>query len=56
MPPIGRPAQRALAASLGQVVGAGLDVPQPLMIGELNVLAASVAAWTVVLLVRLARF
>ena len=44
----------ALAAGLGQVFGAALRAPEPLKIGELNVLAASVAAWLVVLVARLA--
>jgi hypothetical protein len=33
-----------LAASLGQVVAAGVRVPQPLEIGDVNVLAASLGA------------
>jgi hypothetical protein len=41
------------AASLGQVVASVLPVPNPLPIGDLNVLAASLAAWLVVLLARL---
>jgi hypothetical protein len=44
----------ALAAGLGQVVGDALDAPNPLQIGELNVLAASVAAWVIVLVARVA--
>jgi hypothetical protein len=41
------------AASLGQVVGNAISAPNPLAIGDLNVLAASVAASAVVLLARL---
>lgn len=41
------------AACLGQVVGAAVQAPQPLLIGELNVLAASAGACTVVLAARL---
>jgi hypothetical protein len=44
----------ALAAGLGQVFGAALAAPEPVKIGELNVLAASVAAWVIVLVARLA--
>jgi hypothetical protein len=44
------------ASGLGQVVGSALQAPQPLKIGDLNVLAASVGAWTVLLAARLARF
>src|ERR671933_137593 len=43
------------AAGLGQVVGAALQAPQPLKIGDLNVLAASLGVWAVVLGARLAR-
>lgn len=39
-------------ASLGQVVGAAVGAPDPLSIGEVNVLVASVAACGVVLLAR----
>ena len=46
----------AVAAGLGQVVGTAVAAPQPLMIGEVNVLAASLGAWSLVLLARLARF
>jgi hypothetical protein len=45
----------ALAGGLGQVVGTAVRAPQPLTIGDVNVLAASVGAWCVVLVVRLAR-
>ena len=44
----------ALAGGLGQVFGAALEAPEPVRIGELNVLAASVAAWVIVLVARLA--
>ncbi|MBV9326994.1 MAG: hypothetical protein JO352_24835 [Chloroflexi bacterium] len=40
------------AASLGQVVGTAVSAPNPLAIGDLNVLAASVGACAVVLLAR----
>ncbi len=36
------------AACLGQVVGATIHAPEPLEIGDLNVLAASAATWGVV--------
>ena len=41
------------AASLGQVVGSAVGAPQPLMIGDLNVLTASVGACGVLLSARL---
>jgi hypothetical protein len=41
------------AASLGQVVGAAISAPNPLAIGDVNVLVASAAACGVVLLARL---
>jgi hypothetical protein len=41
------------AASLGQVVGVAIAAPQPLMVGDLNVLTASVGACGVVLAARL---
>ena len=41
------------AVSLGQVVASVLPLANPLPIGDLNVLAASLAAWLVVLLARL---
>lgn len=44
----------ALAAGLGQVFGDAMQAPVPLKIGDLNVLAASVGAWLVVLVARLA--
>jgi hypothetical protein len=44
----------ALAAGLGQVFGAAIQAPEPVKIGDLNVLAASVAAWLVVLVARVA--
>ncbi len=40
------------AASLGQVVGAAVNAPEPLKIGDLNVLAASVGACGVALAAR----
>jgi uncharacterized membrane protein len=44
------------AASLGQVVGAALSAPDPLTIGDVNVLAATVGACAVVGLARLCGF
>ena len=44
-----------LAAGLGQVVAAALQVPQPLQIGDVNVMAASVGACSVVLAARVCR-
>src|SRR3979411_2849509 len=41
------------AASLGQVVATALQAPEPLKIGDLNVIAASLAACSVVLVARL---
>ena len=41
------------AASLGQVVGTAIQAPEPLKIGDVNVLAASVGACSVVLTARL---
>ena len=41
-----------LAASLGQVVASGVRIPQPLEIGDVNVLAASVAACGVLVAAR----
>ena len=43
------------ASGLAQVIGSALQVPQPLKIGDLNVLAATVGAWAVLLAARLAR-
>jgi uncharacterized membrane protein len=43
------------ASGLGQVIGTALHAPQPLKIGDLNVLAASVGAWAVVLVARVAK-
>jgi uncharacterized membrane protein len=40
------------AASIGQVVGSAVQAPEPLKIGDLNVLAASVGACSVVLAAR----
>jgi len=44
------------AACLGQVVGTAIQAPEPLKIGDLNVLAASVGAWSVVLTARVTGF
>ena len=44
----------ALAAGLGQVFGSAVRAPEPIKIGDLNVLTASAAAWLVVLAARLA--
>src|SRR6266851_5138246 len=41
------------AASLGQVVGTTIQAPEPLKIGDVNVLAASLGACSVVLTARL---
>src|SRR5882672_4164117 len=41
------------AASLGQVVGMAIPAPEPLKIGDVNVLAASLGACGVVLTARL---
>lgn len=43
----------ALAGGLGQVVGQAFQAPAPLLIGELNVGASTVAACSVVLIARL---
>jgi hypothetical protein len=40
------------AASLGQVVGVAINAPEPLKIGDLNVLAASLGACSVALAAR----
>ena len=40
------------AAALGQVVATGIPVPEPLAIGDVNVLAASVGASSVLLVAR----
>lgn len=42
------------SACLGQVVSTAVAVPQPLLIGDVNVLATSVAACVVLLAARLA--
>jgi hypothetical protein len=42
-----------LAACLGQVVGTAVQLPEPLKIGDLNVLAASLGACGVVVAARL---
>ncbi len=44
-----------LAASLGQVVAAAVQAPQPLQIGDVNVMAASLGACGVVLAARVCR-
>lgn len=44
------------ASGLGQVLGSALHAPQPLKIGDLNVLAASVGAWAILLAARVAKF
>jgi hypothetical protein len=41
------------AASLGQVVGTAIPIPKPLMIGEVNVLAASLGACSLLLVARM---
>ena len=41
------------AASLGQVVGSAIQAPNPLSIGDVNVVAASVGACSVVVVARL---
>ncbi len=43
-----------LAAGLGQLLATTIEAPAPIRIGELNVLAASLAVWAVLLLTRLA--
>jgi hypothetical protein len=43
-----------LAASLAQVVGSAAGMPRPLLIGDVNVLAASLGACGLVLVARLA--
>ena len=40
------------AAGLGQVVGGAIHLPEPLKIGEVNVLATSVGAWMVLVAAR----
>jgi uncharacterized membrane protein len=44
------------AAGLGQVVGAALQLPEPLKIGDLNVLSASLGACVVILTARVRGF
>jgi hypothetical protein len=44
------------AAGLGQVVGTALSLPDPLPIGDVNVLAVSLAACGVVLVGRVCGF
>jgi hypothetical protein len=36
------------AAGLGQVVGGAIQAPEPLKIGDVNVLSTSVGAWLVI--------
>ncbi len=43
----------ALAAAIGQVAAEGIALPAPIQIGEVNLLAASLAAWLVVAGARL---
>jgi hypothetical protein len=45
-----------LAASLGQVVSTAVPMPHPLLIGDLNVAAASCAGCGVLLVARLTGF
>ena len=42
-----------LAAALGQLVDAAVDLPKPLLIGEVNVAVTSVAAFAVLFFARL---
>jgi hypothetical protein len=44
----------ALAAGVGQVFGTAIQAPDPVRIGELNVAAASIAVWLVLLPARFA--
>ncbi|MBI2755556.1 MAG: hypothetical protein HYX52_02500 [Chloroflexi bacterium] len=44
----------ALAAGVGQVIGQALHVPEPVRIGELNLLAASASTWGVLAVARTA--
>lgn len=44
------------AASLGQVVGSALPVPNPVPIGDVNLLVASLGACSVVLVARAVGF
>ena len=44
----------ALAAGVGQVFGTAVNAPSPVPIGEVNVVAASIAVWVVVGAARLA--
>jgi hypothetical protein len=41
------------AAGLGQVVGSAVHAPDPLQIGDVNVLASSAGTWGVVVAARL---
>jgi hypothetical protein len=44
----------ALAASVGQVFGRAVGAPEPLLIGELNLLTASCAPWVLLTAARVA--
>lgn len=44
----------AFAGGLGQVLALALEAPAPILIGDLNVLMASLAAWSVVTAARVA--
>jgi hypothetical protein len=41
-----------LSAALGQVVGESFDVPAAVAIGDVNVVAASAGAWSMLLVAR----
>jgi hypothetical protein len=41
------------AAGLGQAVGSAVQAPEPLKIGDVNVLSTSVGAWLVIVSARL---
>ena len=45
----------AIGSGLGQAVASAAGAPEPLKIGEVNVLPASLAAWFVTLVARLVR-
>ena len=40
-------------SGLGQVVGSAIQAPEPLKIGDVNVLSTSAGAWLVIVLARL---
>lgn len=42
-----------LAAAVGQVLSLAMQPPEPLRIGELNVVSASAAAWVVLVAARI---